>query len=92
MPWPIFAAYDAVAVTIWSLQVVIPGYIGGSLFTEQPWLGFIVGAVISLTVEATIEGIRWILRRRHRETTPSDMEDRVSRVAAVVRILGWRAS
>ena len=47
MPWATFAAYDAIAVTIWSLQVVIPGYIGGSLFTEQPWLGFIVGAVIS---------------------------------------------
>ena len=79
MPWRTFAAYDALAVTIWSLQVVIPGYIGGSLFTEQPWLGFIVGAAISLTVVATIEGIRWLIRRRRGEDLPPDMEDRVSR-------------
>ncbi len=78
MRWPTFAAYDAVAVLIWSLQVVIPGYIGGSIFTEQPWLGFIVGASISLAVVATIEGLRWLNRRRRRETIPADMEDRVS--------------
>ncbi len=78
MRWTTFAAYDAIAVTIWSLQVVIPGYIGGSVFTEQPWLGFIVGAVISLAVVATIEGLRWLNRRRRGETIPTDMEDRVS--------------
>lgn len=78
MRWATFAAYDAIAVTVWSLQVVIPGYIGGSVFTEQPWLGFIVGAVISLAVVATIEGLRWLNRRRRGETIPTDMEDRVS--------------
>lgn len=78
MRWVTFAAYDAIAVTIWSLQVVIPGYIGGSVFAEQPWLGFILGAVISLAVVATIEGIRWLIRRRRGESIPVDMEDRVS--------------
>ena len=51
------------------------------MFTrEESFLGFITGAAISLLVVATIEGGRWLLRRRRGETLPSDLEDRVSRI------------
>lgn len=77
MRWLKYALFDALAVTIWSLQVVIPGYIGGSAFSERPWIGFVTGALISLGVVATIEAIRWLLRQRRGEALPRGMEDRV---------------
>jgi membrane protein DedA with SNARE-associated domain len=80
MRWVTYAFFDAIAVTIWSLQVVVPGYIGGAAFSEAPWVGFLVGAVISLGIVATIEGARWLIRRRRREPWPAEMEDPVSRL------------
>jgi membrane protein DedA with SNARE-associated domain len=78
MSWLVFAAFDAIAVTIWALQIVVPGYIGGAAFRERPWIGAVVGAIVSLSVIASIEGARWLFRRRRHEVLPPDMEDRVS--------------
>jgi len=78
MSWLVFAAFDALAVTIWALQVVIPGFIGGAAFRERPWIGALVAAVVSVGVIATIQAIRWLVRRRRHESLPPDMEDRVS--------------
>jgi len=78
MSWPVFGAFDALAVTIWSLQVVIPGYIGGAAFRERPWIGALLAAVVSVGLIVTIQAIRWLLRRRRHESLPPDMEDRVS--------------
>jgi membrane protein DedA with SNARE-associated domain len=79
MPWLTFAAFDAIAAVIWSLQAVLPGYIGGAVFADKPWLGFLIGGAIALSIVVGIEAIRWFRRRRKGEPAPpAEVNDRVS--------------
>jgi membrane protein DedA with SNARE-associated domain len=64
MPWPRFAAWDALAAVIWAIQAALPGFIGGAAFEERPWLGLLFGVVISVSLVVGIEAIRWWRRRR----------------------------
>ena len=57
-PWGRFIAYDAVAAVIWALQAALPGYIGGVVFADRPWIGLAIGIVLAVVVTVTIEGIR----------------------------------
>jgi membrane protein DedA with SNARE-associated domain len=63
-PWSRFLAYDAVAAVIWSLQEAIPGYIGGVVFADRPWIGLAIGIVLALLITVTIEAIGRVRERR----------------------------
>jgi membrane protein DedA with SNARE-associated domain len=81
MPWVRFAAWDALAAVIWSLQASLPGFIGGAAFEDRPWLGLLLGISISVAIVVTIEAIRWWRRREAgpQAGEPPLEEDRVSR-------------
>lgn len=67
--WPQFLLYDAAAAVIWSLQAALPGYIGGSLIQDQPWLAMIIGFALSALLAGSIYLIqRWRDRTRAKET------------------------
>jgi membrane protein DedA with SNARE-associated domain len=68
-PWLRFIAYDAVAAVIWALQAAIPGYIGGVVFADRPWIGLAIGIVLAVLITATVEGIRRIRERRRSSGT-----------------------
>ncbi len=52
--WPQFLAYDAVAAIIWALQAALPGFIGGSLIQDQPWLAMLIGFALSAVLAGAI--------------------------------------
>ena len=59
--WSQFLLYDAVAAVIWAFQAAIPGFIGGSLIQDRPWLAMIFGFVLSALLAT---GIALLQRRR----------------------------
>jgi membrane protein DedA with SNARE-associated domain len=62
--WIQFMIYDAIAAVIWSFQAALPGFIGGSLIQDRPWLAMIFGFVLSgLMALAIALGQRWWERR-----------------------------
>jgi membrane protein DedA with SNARE-associated domain len=63
--WPRFLLYDAFAAVIWAFQAALPGYIGGSLISDQPWLAMVFGFVLSACLAAGIALTqRWYDKRR----------------------------
>jgi len=48
--WLKFIAYDFVAVVIWALLAAIPGYIGGVVVQDKPWLALVIGFGLSMLV------------------------------------------
>jgi len=63
--WPRFIAWDILAAVIWSIQAALPGYIGGVVVADQPWLAMLVGFSLSLLFAGGIAiGQQW-WRRRH---------------------------
>jgi membrane protein DedA with SNARE-associated domain len=64
-PWPRFLAYDLLAVTIWAIQAALPGYLGGVLIADRPWLAMILGFGLSIALAGSIAILqRWWGRRR----------------------------
>jgi membrane protein DedA with SNARE-associated domain len=64
-PWPRFLAYDVLAVTIWAVQAALPGYLGGVLIADRPWLAMVVGFGLSLALAGSLALLqRWWGRRR----------------------------
>ncbi len=59
--WSQFLLYDAVAAVIWAVQAAIPGFIGGALIQDRPWLAMIFGFVLSALLAT---GIALLQRRR----------------------------
>ena len=58
--WPRFLAWDAFAAVIWAFQATLPGYIGGVVVEDRPWLAMIVGFGLSLLLGTSIAlGHRW---------------------------------
>jgi membrane protein DedA with SNARE-associated domain len=58
--WPRFLAWDAFAAVIWAFQAALPGYIGGVVVEDRPWLAMIVGFGLSLLLGTSIAlGHRW---------------------------------
>jgi membrane protein DedA with SNARE-associated domain len=79
-PWSRFLAYDVVAAGIWSLQAAIPGYIGGVVFADRPWIGLAIGIVLAVLIAVTIEAIRRANERRRGSRTVDVRSDRGSDV------------
>jgi hypothetical protein len=74
--------YDALAASIWAVQAALPGYIGGSLIQDQPWLAMVFGFVLSGLLAGGIAlAQRWWDRRQ-------DVEVEVPIKPAVVGIGG----
>jgi hypothetical protein len=61
--WPQFVLYDLIAAVIWALQAALPGFIGGALIQDQPWLAMVFGFFLSALLAG---GIYFIQRRRDR--------------------------
>jgi len=59
--WPRFILYDGIAAVIWAFQAALPGYIGGTLIQDRPWLGMVFGFVLSALLAT---GIALLQRRR----------------------------
>jgi membrane-associated protein len=63
--WLQFVIYDALAAVIWAFQAAIPGFIGGRLVQDQPWLAMVFGFVLSALLAGGIAlGQRWWDRRK----------------------------
>lgn len=63
--WVQFIIYDAIAAVIWAFQAAIPGFIGGTLVQDQPWLAMIFGFVLSALLALGIAlAQRWWDRRK----------------------------
>ena len=63
--WLQFVVYDAIAAVIWAFQAAIPGYIGGSLIQDRPWLAMVFGFVLSALLAGGIALLqRWWDRRK----------------------------
>jgi membrane-associated protein len=63
-PWRRYAMLDAIAALAWALYATLLGYFGGRAFEDQPWKGLILALVIAFAVAASVEGFRWLRRRR----------------------------
>lgn len=65
--WPKFLLFDAIAAVIWALQASIPGYIGGALIQDKPWLAMIIGFALSAVVAITVTLMQHWWERRNLE-------------------------
>jgi len=63
--WPKFIAYDAAAAGLWAFQAALPGFIGGRLITDRPWLAILFGFALSAALAISIVLVqRWLNRGR----------------------------
>ncbi|MDH4143101.1 MAG: DedA family protein [Chloroflexota bacterium] len=65
--WPTYLAYDAAAAVIWAIQAALPGFIGGSLIQDRPWLAMLFGFSLSVLIAG---GVALVQRRRSGKRTP----------------------
>ena len=75
-PWLQFIVYDAIAAVIWAFQAAIPGFIGGRLIQDQPWLAMVIGFALSavLAIGLTLAQHWWERRKHAGETTADEIE------------------
>lgn len=67
-PWLKFILYDAIAATVWAFQAALPGYIGGVLVADKPWLALLIGFGLSVLVAGGMAIFqRWRNSRRTAE-------------------------
>jgi membrane-associated protein len=63
--WVQYMLYDAVAAVIWAFQAALPGFIGGSIVRDQPWLAMVFGFCLSALMAGGIALLqRWWDRRK----------------------------
>ncbi len=63
--WIQFVLYDALAAVIWAFQAALPGFIGGSLIQDQPWLAMVFGFALSALMAGGIALLqRWWDKRK----------------------------
>jgi membrane-associated protein len=63
LPWPRFAAADAVGVTLWATYAAGLGYLGGETFERRPLYAFLFGLGVALLVALVVEVARRLQRR-----------------------------
>jgi membrane protein DedA with SNARE-associated domain len=71
--WPKFLLFDAIAAVIWALQASLPGYIGGSLIQDKPWLAMIIGFALSAVVAISMTAAQHWWERRNLD--PDEAEE-----------------
>jgi membrane protein DedA with SNARE-associated domain len=62
--WPKFAACTAVSCVAWSAYTVSAGYVGGTLFQDNIFVGIGVGLGLAVLTSVAVEGTRYLQRRR----------------------------
>ena len=74
-PWLKFIAFDALAAVIWSFQASLPGYIGGVVVSDRPWLALVIGFGLSMFVAIAIALFqRWRGSKRHHSADAADTQ------------------
>jgi membrane-associated protein len=63
LPWPRFAAADAVGATLWAAYAAGLGYLGGETFERRPLYAFLFGLGVALLFALVVEVARRL--RRH---------------------------
>ena len=63
LPWPRFAAADAVGATLWAAYAAGLGYLGGETFERRPVYAFLFGLGVALLVALAVEAARRVRRR-----------------------------
>jgi membrane-associated protein len=63
LPWPRFAAADAVGATLWAAYAAGLGYLGGEVFERRPLYAFLFGLGVALVVALVVEAARRLRRR-----------------------------
>lgn len=72
MAWSRYLAFSALAALIWATQAAVPGYIGGTVFQENPWLGFALGFAIVAAAAGILAFIRAVRNRRRERQSPAE--------------------
>jgi len=80
--WVQFLIYDAIAAVIWAFQAALPGFIGGSLIQDKPWLAMLFGFALSALMAGGIA----LAQHRWERRKSGDGEDEVLIQPAVVGI------
>lgn len=73
-PWLKFILYDAVAAVIWAFQAALPGYIGGVLVADRPWLALLIGFGLSILVAAGMALFQRNRESKRRSDGPPDAD------------------
>jgi membrane protein DedA with SNARE-associated domain len=63
LPWPRFAAADAVGASLWAAYAAGLGYLGGETFERRPLYAFLLGLGVALLVTLVVEATRRLRRR-----------------------------
>ena len=63
LPWPRFAAADAVGASLWAAYAAGLGYLGGETFERRPLYAFGFGLGVALLVALVVEAARRLRRR-----------------------------
>ena len=63
LPWPRFAAADAVGASLWAAYAAGLGYLGGETFERRPLYAFLLGLGVALLVALVVEAARRLRRR-----------------------------
>lgn len=85
--WPKFVAYDAAAAIVWAIQAALPGFIGGRLISDRPWLAIVFGFVLSALLAVSI----WLFQRWYYRGRPAASPIRPS-VVGIDRVHGHQDS
>jgi membrane protein DedA with SNARE-associated domain len=64
--WPKFAVFDLIAAVVWAGYAAGLGFIGGKAFEDAPWKGLVLAFSIAGAVAASVEGARWVRKRRRK--------------------------
>lgn len=67
LTWRRFAAYDALASTVWALYAVMIGYAGGATFRHEPWKALALGFGGAVLITLAVEGVRRFQAHRGRD-------------------------
>ena len=79
LPWPRFAAADAVGASLWAAYAAGLGYLGGETFERRPLYAFLFGLGVALLVALVVETARRLRRRGARAGGRDAVEERSER-------------
>jgi membrane protein DedA with SNARE-associated domain len=63
LPWPRFAAADAVGATLWAVYAAGLGYLGGETFERRPLYALLFGLGVALLFALVLEATRRLRRK-----------------------------